>query len=347
MFIRQCRKFDGCVATGIMQGVNHNYLFYTVFLISASVVSLTFASAHAAYPERPVRVIIPFPPGGGTDLVGRIIAGVLTERLGVSFVSDNRVGAGGAIGAEIAAKAAPDGYTLLVGTPGSMTINPAMMLDIAYEPLRDFEPITRATFSHMVLVVRKELPVKSVKDVIALAKVKGSVVTIGSSGIGSTSHLGGELFKMMAGVQMTNVPYKGTGPAVIDLVGGRIDVMIENLPALSPFIKRGDIRLLAVGGSSRAPGVPDVPTIAEAGLPGYESTTWLGLFAPAKTPRPIINKLHATVASAMRTPAMKEKLAGMGYESTADDTPEQLRVYLAAKLTEMKTVVKTVGLKPQ
>ncbi len=303
--------------------------------------------AHAAYPERPVRVIIPFPPGGGTDLVGRIIAGILTERLGVSFVSDNRVGAGGAIGAEIAAKAAPDGYTLLVGTPGSMTINPAMIPNLAYDPLRDFEPITRATTSHMVMVVRKDLPVKSVKDVIALAKVKAGGMNIGSSGIGSTSHLGGELFKIMAGVQMTNVPYKGTAPALVDLVGGRIDVLIENLPVLAPFIKRGDIRLLAVGGPARARSVPDVPTIAESGLPGYESTTWLGLFAPARTPKAIIAQLHAAVASAMRAPAMTEKLASMGYESTADDTPEQLRSYLVARLKEMKGVVKAIGLKGQ
>ena len=303
--------------------------------------------AHAAYPERPVRVIIPFPPGGGTDLVGRIIAGILTERLGFSFVSDNRVGAGGAIGAEIAAKAAPDGYTLLVGTPGSMTINPAMIPNLAYDPLRDFEPITRATTSHMVMVVRKDLPVKSVKDVIALAKVKAGGMNIGSSGIGSTSHLGGELFKIMAGVQMTNVPYKGTAPALVDLVGGRIDVLIENLPVLAPFIKRGDIRLLAVGGPARARSVPDVPTIAESGLPGYESTTWLGLFAPARTPKAIIAQLHAAVASAMRAPAMTEKLASMGYESTADDTPEQLRSYLVARLKEMKGVVKAIGLKGQ
>ncbi len=303
--------------------------------------------AHAAYPERPVRVIIPFPPGGGTDLVGRIIAGILTERLGVSFVSDNRVGAGGAIGAEIAAKAAPDGYTLLVGTPGSMIINPAMIPNLAYDPLRDFEPITRATTSHMVMVVRKDLPVKSVKDVIALAKVKAGGMNIGSSGIGSTSHLGGELFKILAGVQMTNVPYKGTAPALVDLVGGRIDVLIENLPVLAPFIKRGDIRMLAVGGPARARSVPDVPTIAESGLPGYESTTWLGLFAPARTPKAIIAQLHAAVASAMRAPAMTEKLASMGYESTADDTPEQLRSYLVARLKEMKGVVKAIGLKGQ
>jgi tripartite-type tricarboxylate transporter receptor subunit TctC len=325
---------------------------FILFRIKRLLIALfAVAPAYAAYPERPVRVIIPFPPGGGTDLVGRIIAGILTERLGVSFVSDNRVGAGGAIGAEIAAKAAPDGYTLLVGTPGSMTINPAMMANLAYDPLRDFEPITRATTSHMVLVVRKDLPVKSVKDVIALAKTtttaKVGAMNIGSSGIGSTSHLGGELFKIMAGVQLTNVPYKGTGPAVIDLIGGRIDVLIENLPVLTPFIKRGDIRLLAVGGPARARSLPDVPTIAESGLSGYESTTWLGLFAPAKTPKPIIAQLHAAVASAMRTPAMTEKLAAMGYESTADDMPEQLRAYLAAKLNEMKGVVEAIGLKPQ
>lgn len=325
------------------------YLFYKEFLytLPAGLALLACAPTHAAYPERPVRVIIPFPPGGGTDLVGRIIAGILTERLGVSFVSDNRVGAGGAIGAEIAAKAAPDGYTLLVGTPGSMTINPAMIPNLAYDPLRDFEPITRATTSHMVMVVRKDLPVKSVKDVIALAKVKAGAMNIGSSGIGSTSHLGGELFKIMAGVQMTNVPYKGTAPALVDLVGGRIDVLIENLPVLTPFIKRGDIRLLAVGGPARARSVPDVPTIAESGLPGYESTTWLGLFAPARTPKAIVGQLHAAVASAMRAPAMTEKLASMGYESTADDMPEQLRSYLVARLKEMKGIVQAIGLKAQ
>ncbi len=348
MFILRCRGFECSVGDYDLACNLHKHLFYKVFLYTplACLALSACAPAVAAYPERPVRVIIPFPPGGGTDLMGRIIAGILSERLGVSFVSDNRVGAGGVIGAEIAAKAAPDGYTLLVGTPGSMTINPAMMANLAYDPLRDFEPITRATSSHMVLVVRKDLPVKSVKDLIALAKVKAGTMNIGSSGIGSTSHLGGELFKIMAGIAMTNVPYKGSGPAVIDLVGGRIDVLIENLPALSPFIKRGDIRLLAVGGPARARSVPEVPTIAESALPGYESTTWLGLFAPAKTPKTIITQLHATVASAMRTPAMTEKLAAMGYESTADDTPEQLRAYLIARLNEMRGVVKAIGLKP-
>ena len=301
----------------------------------------------AEYPARPVRVVIPFAPGGGTDLIGRLIAGILTERLGVPFIADNRVGAGGVIGADLVAKATPDGYTLLVGTPGSMTINPAMQPNIAYDPLRDFEPVTRATTSHMVLVVPRDLPVKSVKDVIAMAKARSGTMSIGSSGIGSTSHFGGELFKILSGTQMTHVPYKGTSPAAIDLAGGRIDVLIENLPILTPFIKRGDIRLLAVGGTSRARSAPDVPTIAESGLPGYECTTWLGLFAPAKTPKAVIVKLHAMVASAMRAPAITEKLAAMGYESTADDTPEQLRIYLAAKVAEMKNIVKTIGLKPQ
>ncbi len=301
----------------------------------------------AEYPARPVRVVIPFAPGGGTDLIGRLIAGILTERLGVPFIADNRVGAGGVIGADLVAKATPDGYTLLVGTPGSMTINPAMQPNIAYDPLRDFESVTRATTSHMVLVVPKDLPVKSVKDVIAMAKARSGTMSIGSSGIGSTSHFGGELFKILSGTQMTHVPYKGTSPAAIDLAMGRIDVLIENLPILTPFIKRGDIRLLAVGGTSRARSAPDVPTIAESGLPGYECTTWLGLFAPAKTPKAVIVKLHAMVASAMRAPAITEKLAAMGYESTADDTPEQLRIYLAAKVAEMKNIVKTIGLKPQ
>lgn len=315
--------------------------------LAVLVTLLTSTTACAAYPQRPVRVIIPFPPGGGTDLIGRMIAGILSERLGVSFVADNRVGAGGVIGAEIAVKATPDGYTLLVGTPGPMTINPAMNPNLSYHPLRDFEPVTRATASHMVLVVRKELPVKSVKELIELAKRKPGALNIASSGIGSTSHLGGELFKLMAGIQMTHVPYKGTAPAAVDLLGGRIDVMIENLPILAPFIKRGDMRMLAVGGPARARSVPDVPTIAESGLPGFESTTWLGLFAPAKTPRPIIDRLHAVVASAMRAPAMTEKLEGMGYETVADDTPEQLRAYLTARLNEMKAVVKAIGLKPQ
>lgn len=310
----------------------------------------TFASIEAVgadYPQRPVRVIIPFAPGGGTDLLGRMISGFLTDRLGVPFIADNRVGAGGVIGAEIAVKAAPDGHTLLVGTPGPMTVNPAMMPNLSYHPLRDFEPITRATASHMVLVVRKELPARSIKELIALAKTKAGALNIASSGYGSTSHLSGELFKMMAGIQMTHVPYKGTAPAVIDLLGARIDVMIENLPILAPFINRGDMRLLAVGGPARARNMPEVPTIAEAGLPGFESTTWLGLFAPAKTPQPIIARLHNVVAGAMRSPAVVEKLTTMGFETVADDTPDQLRAYLAARLDEMKNVVKSVGLKPQ
>ena len=304
-------------------------------------------AAHAEYPERAARVVIPFATGGGTDLIGRVIAGILTERLGTPFIAENRPGAGGIIGAELVTKAAPDGYTLMVGTPGPMTINPAMQPNISYDPLRDFEPIIRATYSHMVLTVPKDLPVKSVRDLIALAKAKPDALNFGSSGIGSTSHLGGELFKMLAGIQMTHVPYKGTGPAALDLAAGRIQVLIENLPVLSPFIKRGDIRLLAVGGTTRARSVPDIPTIAESGLPGYESTTWLGLFAPAKTPKAIIDKLHSVVAAGMRTSAISEKLAAMGYEAIAGDTPEQLRTYLEAKLAETKNLVKTAGLKPQ
>lgn len=308
---------------------------------------VAFMPAHAQYPDRAARIIIPFAPGGGTDLVGRMIAAMLAERLGSPFIAENRAGAGGVIGAEFVARSAPDGYTLMMGTPGSMTINPAMLPNISYDPLRDFEPITRATTSHMALSVSKDLPVKSVRDLLVLAKAKPDFLSFGSSGIGSTAHLSAELFKMLGGVQMTHVPYKGTIPSVTDLAAGRIQVLIENLPAVAAFAKRGDIRLLAVGGTRRAASVPDIPTIAESGLPGYEATTWLGLFAPARTPRPIIEKLHATVAAGMSTPAITEKLDAMGFESTAAGTPEQLRTYLEAKLTEMRNLVKVTGLKPQ
>ena len=302
-----------------------------------------FAAA-PEYPVKPVRLIVPFAPGGGTDLTGRAIAQKLSETLGKTVVVDNRGGAGGVIGADIVAKAAPDGYTLLLGSPGPLTINPNLRPKMPYDTLRDFAPVSLATISPFILVTHPSVGVSSVKELIALAKAKPNSLNYGSAGIGSVAHLSAEQFKALADVQITHVPYKGSGPALIDLLSGRLQLTFENLPVVLLHIRGGKLKALAVGTSKRSALVPDYPTMVEAGVPGYEASTAFGILAPAKTPRPVVNRLSAEIAKALQAGDVKEGLVARGFESVGS-TPEEYTAHLQDELKRVARVVKLAGIK--
>lgn len=297
--------------------------------------------AHAQqYPAKPIHLVIPFPPGGPTDVIGRALGQKLGEALGQPVIIDNRPGAGASIGSDYVAKSAPDGYTLLIGTTGSHTINPAIYSKLPYDPVKDFAPITRLATYGNVLVVSPNLPVKNLKELIELARAKPGEVTFGSAGNGASNHLSGELLASMAGVRMQHVPYKGSAPALIDVMGGQTSFMFDILSTSLPQIKAGKVRAIAWSGPTRSPLIPDVPTIAESGLPGYEVVGWFGLFAPAGTPRDIVNRLNAETVKILVQPDMKEKLTGY---DPAPDTPEQFAAVIKSDIATWARVVKESG----
>lgn len=296
------------------------------------------------YPTKPIRFIVPFAPGGSTDLVARLLAQRLPERLGQTVIVDNRGGAGGVIGAELAARAPADGYTIVLGSPGPLTINPNLLAKMPYDTLRDFSPISLATISPFILVVHPSLPVKSVRDLVALAKAKPGQLNYGSAGNGSVGHFSAEQFKSLAGVDLVHVPYKGAGPAVADLMGGQLQLMFENLPTVLPHIRSGRLRALAVGTKTRSALVPEYPTIAEAGVPGYESSTTFGVLAPAKTPVIAINRLNQEIVKILSSPDIKERLSAQGLEA-AGSTPQQYTTHLKQELAKYGRIVKSAGIK--
>jgi tripartite-type tricarboxylate transporter receptor subunit TctC len=297
-----------------------------------------------AYPSRPIRLVVPFPPGGATDILARDVAQKLTEAWGQSVVVDNRPGAGGNIGSELVAKAPPDGYTLLMGTVGTHAINASLYAKMPYDHIRDFAPVILVAGVPNVLVVNPALPVNTVAELIAYAKANPGKLNFASSGNGTSIHLSGELFKVMAGVQMTHVPYKGSAPAVADLISGQVQLMFDNLPPSLPQIKAGKLRALAVTSSTRAPALPDVPTMAEAGLPGFEASSWFGVLAPAGTPPAIVAKLNAEIARWLATPEAKERLSKQGADA-AGGSPEDFVKHIAAETTKWAKVVKDSGAK--
>ncbi|MCE9642531.1 MAG: tripartite tricarboxylate transporter substrate binding protein [Betaproteobacteria bacterium] len=312
--------------------------------------SLTLAVVPAfaadVFPTKPVRIVVPFAAGGGVDLTARILAQKLTERVGTSFIVDNRVGASGIIGTEFVAKSPPDGYTLLVGSQTSQAVVPAMYAkQVTYDTSRDFVGITQIAVSPLVIVIHPSLPVKSVKDLIALAKARPGQLTYGAAS-GGTPHMAGELFKLQAKVDMLFVPYKGEGPAIADALGGQISMVFSNLPVGMPQAQSGRLRALAVTSKQRVATAPDVPTAAESGLPGYEASTWFGLFAPAATPREIVAKLNADAAAALNAADAKEKMAGQGLFVVAS-TPEQFADFVKAEIPRWAKIVRDAGIKPQ
>ena len=312
--------------------------------LGSCVLCLEVAVAHAQqYPARPIRFIVPFAPGGGTDVLARLLAPQLTESLGQPVVVDNRGGAGGVIGADIAAKALADGHTIVLGSPGPLTINPNLQ-KLPYDPQRDFSPIVLATISPFTMVVHPSLPVGSVKEFIALAKAKPGSLNFGTSGNGAVNHFSAEQFKSLAGVDLVHIPYKGSGPAALDLVAGRLHVMFENLPTVLPHVRSGKLKMLAVGTKTRSALVPEYPTVAEAGVPGYESSTAFGVLAPAKTPAAIITRLNQESSKAVQRPDSREKLSGLGLEPVGG-TPQQYAAHLREELAKYGRIVKAAGIR--
>jgi tripartite-type tricarboxylate transporter receptor subunit TctC len=301
--------------------------------------------AAAEYPDHPVRLIIPFPPGGSNDVVGRLVAKQLSVKLGAQVFVDNRGGAGGVLGTEAAAVAPPDGYTLLIISLAH-AVNPSLYPKLTYDPIKSFAPISILATGPNVLVVNPELPVKDVKELLALARQKPGELDYASAGVGSFQHLGGELFKLTAGVNLQHVPYKGGGPAMQDVIAGHVKVMFSSLVQTTPFIKSGALRALGTGGAKRNPVLPDVPTIAEAGVPGYVSDNWWGIMAPAGTPQPIVDKVYAAAQEALKAPELQEAFAREGAASIAMSTAE-FQKYIENEIAKWARVVKEGNIKAQ
>ena len=304
-----------------------------------ALVSAGVASAQT-YPSRPIRWVAPFPPGGTTDIVARIVAERLTEALGQQVSLDNRPGAGGNIAAEIVAKAPPDGYTVLTGFPG-LAINPSLYAKMSYDPLKDLAPVILISSAPLLMVVHPALPAKTVKELIALAKRRPGELLFPSAGNGSSSHLGGELFKASAGIDIQHVPYKGSMQGMVDLISGRMQLMVNPLPEMIPFVESGKLRAIAVTGLNRSAVMPDLPTVAET-LPGFEVTTWNGLMAPAATPKDIIAKLNTEVVKLLKVPATAKRMNEIGLDTIAS-TPEQFAEHLRKETVKWAKVVKAAG----
>ncbi len=300
------------------------------------------AHAQAAYPTKPVTIVVPFAAGGTTDILARIIGQALTAELGQPVVVDNRAGAGGNIGGALAAKAAADGHTLFMGTVGTHAINAALYKKMPFDPVKDFAPLTRVANVPNLLVANPNQPFKTVKDLIAYAKANPGKVNFGSSGSGSSIHLSGELFKSMAKVDMVHVPYRGSAPAVTDLLGNQIGIMFDNMPSAIQHVRAGKLVPIAVTTAKRSPELPDVPTIAEAGVPGYEATSWFGMFAPAGTPAPVLAKLNGAIVKVLAEPEVKKKINEQGAE-TYSETPEQFAAFIKAESQKWGKVVKDSG----
>jgi tripartite-type tricarboxylate transporter receptor subunit TctC len=313
-------------------------------VLAAAIFTIGGAAGQTDYPTHPIRLIVPFAPGGSTDSQARIVADYLGRELGQQMVVVNIGGAGGTIGLNQAAKAAPDGYTFVTATP-SLTINPYIQKDIAYDPIRDFEPVALVATSPIVLVVPPQSTIKSVQDLIDMAKAKPGEVKYGSAGIGSATHLSSALFAAMADVNLIHVPYRGAGPAILDLMGERLDLQFENAPSVLGQIRGGTLRGIAVGSSKRSTMLPELPTIGDT-VPGYEATSWFGLLAPTKTPRAVVDKINAAVNKALADPAVQKQMDSIGVELIGG-TPDQFAAFLKARVAELKSVSKAANLFPQ
>ncbi|SDC81477.1 Tripartite-type tricarboxylate transporter, receptor component TctC [Paracidovorax valerianellae] len=316
-------------------------------LLAAAIISAAAAVVPAgafaqAFPNKPITIIVPFAAGGTTDILARVIGQGLSAELGQSVVVDNRAGAGGNIGGQMAARAPADGYTLFMGTVGTHAINAALYKKMPFDPVKDFAPLTRVANVPNLLVANPNQPYKSVQELIAYAKANPGKVNFGSSGSGSSIHLSGELFKSLAKVDMQHVPYKGSAPAVTDLLGNQIGIMFDNMPSAIQHVRSGKLRPIAVTTAKRSPELPDVPTIAEAGVPGYEATSWFGMFAPAGTPAPIVAQLNKALVKVLSQPETKKKLADQGAEPVSE-TPEQFAAFIQAESAKWGKVVKESG----
>ncbi|POR12428.1 tripartite tricarboxylate transporter substrate binding protein [Diaphorobacter sp. LR2014-1] len=294
------------------------------------------------FPTKPITIIVPFSAGGTTDILARIVGQGLTTELGQSVVVDNKPGAGGNIGGSLAAKAAADGYTLFMGTVGTHAINQSLYKKMPFDPVKDFAPLSRVATVPNLLVAHPNQPFKTVKEMIAYAKANPGKITFGSPGSGASPHVSGELFKSMTGTDLLHIPYKGSAPAMTDLLGGQTSVMFDNMPSAIQHVRSGKLRPIAVTTAKRSPELPDVPTIAEAGVPGYEATSWFGMFAPAGTPKPVLDKLHAALIKVLNQADVKKKIAEQGGDVVAE-TPEQFAAFIKAESVKWGKVVKESG----
>jgi tripartite-type tricarboxylate transporter receptor subunit TctC len=315
---------------------------WTVALIA---IGMSMGAHAAQFPTKPIRLIVPFAPGGSNDIMARIAAQKFSESLGQQVIVDNRPGASGIVGTELAAKAPPDGYTALMMSL-TLTVNPSLYRKLPYDTTKDLVPVSLIASAPLMLVVNPALPAKSVQELIAHAKANPGKLNFGSGGRGTTPHLAGEMLKAMAGLDMTHVPYKGGGPALADLVGGQIQLMLENIPSTLPFAKSGKLRALAVSGMKRSPLVPDKPTLDEAGLKGYEIVGWNGLFYPAGTSPAIIKTIHAQTVKMLAQPDVKERLAALGAEPVGN-SPAEFAAFIRAEIGKWARIVKQAGLKPE
>jgi len=309
--------------------------------------ALSAAAAHAeVYPARPIRMIVAYPPGGGTDIVGRMIAQKLGETLGQSVIVENRGGASGNIGTELTARAAPDGYTVLVGNVAPNAINVSLFKNLPFDPVADFAPVSLVASTPNVLVVNPSTPARTVKEVVALAKARPGTLNFASAGVGSSSHLAGELFRILAGADIVHVPYKGAGPAMIDVLSGRIQLYFATMPAAMPHVKSGKLAPIAVTSAKRSQALPELPTVAESGVPGYEASTWYGVLAPAHTPSAVIARLHAEIVRILAEPELRARLADQGFEPVGN-SPEEFGAYIKSEIAKWGKVIRDAGIRPE
>jgi tripartite-type tricarboxylate transporter receptor subunit TctC len=303
-------------------------------------------AAAQAWPARPIRLMVPFPPGGSTDIVARIVAQKLSERLGQSIVIENRGGAGGTLGTAVVAKAAPDGYTLTVASTSTHVVAPSVYTKLDYDPVRDFAPVSLMAVSPYLLVVNPSLPVKNLRELVALAKQQPGKLNYASAGIGSTTHLAMEMLKSVSGTFMLHIPYNGNGPAGTALIGGQVEVLFGSLPALLPHAKSGRARALAVGTPKRSPSLPEVPTVAESGYAGFDASLWLAIMAPAGTPQPILDRLQKEIASIVGAADTREALDKAGAEPISS-TPAELAAMIRDGVPKYAAIIKAAGVKPE
>lgn len=314
-----------------------------------AVLGLAFASvftctaAYAQYPSKPIRLVVPYPPGGPTDFVGRAVAAKLTELLGQQIVVDNRPGAGTVIGSEMIARSAPDGYNLLFGTGGGTFLAPLILPKVPYDPHKDFAPVAMLVKSPQVLVVHPSVGANSVKELIAIAKAKAGQLNFSSVGTGTSPHLGGELFKSLAGVDIVHVPYKGTAPGMTDLIAGRVQLAFTSIPTVLTHVQAGRLKMLGIGGTKRSPALPDIPPIADT-LPGFELVTWYAVFAPAGTPAAIVKRLNSEIAKVLQDADIQKRFGAQGLEPIVM-TPQELRRYTESETSRWTRLIKAANIK--
>jgi tripartite-type tricarboxylate transporter receptor subunit TctC len=315
--------------------------FTIAFICGLLSLVLTAPANAQSYPNKPVRVVVPYPPGGPTDIVARVLFQQVSEATGQQFLVDNRAGAGGNIGAEIVAKSPADGYTLLIGTTAH-AINMSLFKNLSYDVQKDFAPVSLLTQGPLVLVAHPQFPANSIKEVIELAKSKSGGLNFASSGNGQSTHLSAELFNTMAGIKMSHVPYKGSAPALTDVMSGQVDVMFDTTLSAMPFVKAGKLKALGLTSPVRSPAAPDVPTIAESGLPGYEVFAWNGVFVPAGTPKAIIQQLNDQIRKSMLLPQVKDKFSAQGFAASWN-SPENFGVFVKNEVDKWSRTVKASG----